>query len=225
MEEVARDVHAASRLLTTKRLMIDECRASSGLSLDKRKKIVSAKFPAIIEGMETLDSVLPNIHNWLASHAEADDETASLAAVVDRLNERHDKSKTKFISAARVMAGQTSKRFRSLSNQVKVHLDDALYGTYKTSKMSLLMLPTADAREPVTAVMLSYSDLRDASGYVYPKFFSYIYETAAGVEVRSSPFFSLTYRKGEAVKTAPAASRILLARLTAMGILPEAERK
>ena len=217
-EEIARDLQAASRILTKSRMMIEECRANSAAPLSKRQEMVSRKFPKIISAVATLDAVIPNMSNWIMGTPEQDVCEAT-TKTIEQLALKHEKAKTKFLSTARVMAGQTSKRFRALSNQVKARVDNALYGTYKQSKINLMLLPVSEG-ETVTAALLSYSDMRDQSGYVYPNFYAYLFETASGVEVRSSPFFSLSYLKGEPVKSAADASRLVLARLTMLDITP-----
>lgn len=216
-EEIARDLQAASRILTKSRMMIEECRANASAALPKRQAIVAAKFPQIISTVAALDVVLPNMSNWITGSPT--ESCTATAKVIEQLALKHAKAKTKFLTTARVMAGQTSKRFRALSNQVKVRVDNALYGTYAQSKINLMLLPD-DNGGTVTAAMLSYSEMRDQSGYVYPNFYAYLFETASGVEVRSSPFFSLAYHKGEPVKSASEASKLLLARLTLLDITP-----
>jgi len=217
-EEIARDLQAASRILTKSRMMIEECRANATAPLPKRQEIVARKFPRIISVVATLDAVIPNMSNWMMGTPEQNICDAT-TKTIEQLALKHEKAKIKFLTAARVMAGQTSKRFRALSNQVKVRVDNALVGTYKQSKINLMMLPDTNGGT-VTAALLSYSDMRDQSGYVYPNFYTYLFETASGVEVRSSPFFSLAYHKGEQVKSAAEASRLVLSRLTMLDIMP-----
>lgn len=218
VEEFSRDVQVASQLILKNRQLIENICDKASVSYDKRRELVIANFPKIISAIETLNDVLPNMSNWINKiHVASDDDMRSkLVRSVALMTEKSAKLKTRFLTTARHMTGQTSKKFRALSNSVKVHVDSELSGLYRASEIDILMMPSKDTA--INVAVLSYSDLKDTSGFIYPKFFAYLSDADKGVEVRSSPFESFHHKSGENMETAAQAARYLLSRFKTMNI-------
>ena len=221
--EFAHDLYAVSRAVLKNRRVVDSLRDSSVATYDKRKELASTEFPKIVETIRALDDVLPNMARWLdgQSHTDIDGEQLEkLTASVAKVASKSKKMKRAFISTARVFSGQTSKRFRAFSNQVKIHIDAALSGVYDSSDMSVLMMPDRKDNSVVNVAMLSYRGVTDKTGFVYPCFYSYLADTASGIEIRSSPFESLEYVPGEKINSVASAASYLLGRFGNLDIHP-----
>jgi len=220
--ELAADLQAVSVVMSKSRKVIAALKDQVGVSQDKRMQLAAEHFPKLIKSIASLDDVMPNMARWISSkaHTELASEIAPMSEALETLQDKYRKIRSNYIAVAKAFSGQTSKRFRSFANQVKIHVDSAMAGAYRKSDFSMLLMPDTDRGNIATVAVMSYFDMKDDQDFLYPRINTYMSEVASVVEVRSTPFETFEYMEGNKLSDVSSAASHILRHLRSMNINP-----